>query len=511
MTTDELIKRFQKENMEALLSEAEQAFEPALSLLTQENAAAISFLARLAKQKKYRQAIIAHLEKQPLLQHLLQSDEPKIRKNTARLIGQLQRPGDGDILIQALQKEPTRYVKPSMILALGALKTPETEKFLADYQVTPAADETEVKHERAEKEALLTARQSAYKTQGHKFKGYRGYLELRCSRGLEKNLAQALEALGPQSCTVEKTRPGRVLIRVHCYENLFKVRLWREALIPLYQNVEQSKLATEKAEDIQNHLLKVLGYAYEGKPPYAFRVELAGKAEEAKQLARALMGPKLMNAPSHYEVELRVESWMCKLGRVNVYIRLCAVPDPRFSYRTEAVAASIHPVNAAGIMAIAAPYLGKDAIVFDPCCGSGTLLIERAKFGSCKKRIGTDIQVSAVRAARTNLKRVGLAAQIELTDCLDFRPEEPVDEIFSNLPFGNRVGTHGQNEKLYKGLINRLPLWLKPGGVAVFYTAEGKLMDSLLMKQRAIKLMAKYRLEAGGLEPYIFILQYSPL
>jgi len=49
----------------------------------------------------------------------------------------------------------------------------------------------------------------------------------------------------------------------------------------------------------------------------------------------------------------------------------------RFDYRKGSVAASIHPSAAAMLLMLAKPYLRKNAQLLDPCCGVGTMLVER--------------------------------------------------------------------------------------------------------------------------------------
>ena len=80
------------------------------------------------------------------------------------------------------------------------------------------------------------------------------------------------------------------------------------------------------------------------------------------------------------------------------------------------------------------------------------------------------------------------------------------DEIYANLPFGIRVGDHGENEKLYHALIQQLPRWLKEGGTAVIYTVEGRLLEKELSAEPRLKLRKQFRLKAGGLEPKLYII-----
>ena len=145
--------------------------------------------------------------------------------------------------------------------------------------------------------------------------------------------------------------------------------------------------------------------------------------------------------------------------------------------------------------------------MLDPFCGSGTLLIEREKLTPCDALTGVDIAHAAIDIARENAAAADCGAKFIANDCLRFEANRKYDEVISNLPFGNRVGTHAQNERLYAGLLEKLPQWLKPGGVAVLYTMEFTLLKKLLRETPALRLVAHERTEAGGLMPGIFILQ----
>ena len=146
---------------EKLAAKAEQAFEPAWALYIKEsNAAAGAFLCRLAKQKKFREAMADKLcsadENERFIAMLL-SDDAKLRKNTARLMGALEREADAPRLIDALGREQTRFVRPSMMLSIGAIGGEEAKAFLEKYTVPAANDESEKRHFAEETETHSTA------------------------------------------------------------------------------------------------------------------------------------------------------------------------------------------------------------------------------------------------------------------------------------------------------------------------------------------------------------------
>jgi 23S rRNA G2445 N2-methylase RlmL len=167
----------------------------------------------------------------------------------------------------------------------------------------------------------------------------------------------------------------------------------------------------------------------------------------------------------------------------------------------------MHPATAAAVLHYAGVYLKENARVLDPFCGSGTFLIEREKFRKCEALTGVDIAHAAIDIARQNAAAAGSRAKFIVNDCLRFTADRKYDEVIANLPFGNRVGTHAQNERLYAAFVARLPEWLKPNGAAVLYTMEFTLLKKLIRETPALKLIAQERTEAGGLMPGIFVLQ----
>ena len=86
---------------------------------------------------------------------------------------------------------------------------------------------------------------------------------------------------------------------------------------------------------------------------------------------------------------------------------------------------------------------------------------------------GTDIEATAVAAARANVKRAGVErVLIERGDALDpLVPPDGVTLIITNPPMGRRVqrGTHAE---LLLGFVDRAAEVLVPGGALVWIVPE---------------------------------------
>ena len=484
----------------------EAAFEAAWELFALEgNAAACGLLSSIAKKKQYRDETNLRLGDREMIRSALLSSDTKLRKNAARLAGALKDPSDAAPLADALYREQRRLVRPSVILALGAIGTEEAKRALTGYRIEPPADDGERKHFNDEQEALRLALSRLEAPPARSFAGFSSLIdvELRSAKNLGAQLAQELDELG---FSVKKAWNDGALVAVTDPVPLFEARCFSEMLIPIRKNVPFN--VKDVAAAAKGAMLKLLSSSCGGGEPYGYRIDVRGmdaaRPDFIKNLANALDGGGLKNSPSAYDAELRVERYKetCRL-----YLKLYMIQDSRFNYRVGSLPASMHPATAAAILRLASSSLRTNARVLDPFCGSGTMLIEREKLSRCSALTGVDITPKALDIAVKNAEAAKAHIEFICKDCLKFRASEPYDEVISNLPFGNRVGTHSSNERLYAGLLPKLGEWLRPGGVAVLYTMEFTLMKRLVAENPHLELIRQSRTEAGGLTPGVFILK----
>lgn len=492
---------------EKLAALAPAAFEASWALFLEDGSpAACSFLCRLAKRREYREAMTGLLGDRTPLWEAIAAPAPKLRKNAARLSGELGNPADVPAIVAALKKEEQRFVRPSQLLALGALGGEEAESFLRAYAVPAPANDNEARHAREEQETLDGARKRFLRLGKHGFTGLEApaEVELRGPDRLGEALATELRELGYSPAAVHASA-----VRLHTADlsGLFRARSFFELLLPASAGValEPGAIARHAAA----FLAKLLPACHREEGPFGYRIEVRGRDLDrgtlARDIARGLDGPLLVNAPSDYEAELRVEQR--QNGGANLYVKLFTLADHRFDYRLGALPASMHPAVAAAVLHSAKAHLSPNARVLDPCCGSGTFLIERHLLGPCASLTGVDIAHAAVDIARKNAETAGCPAKFIANDCLRFSAQRPYDELVANLPFGNRVGSHGDNRRLYAGILDRLPQWLRPGGTAILYTMEYTLLKNLIRERPRLSLLTQTRTEAGGLMPTVFVVK----
>ena len=508
LTTEQVKKRLAMENgPELLMKEAEQALRPALELYAEGYAPAAAFLWRCGRIKKLAERIEAFLgEDRAALYAGLRAESPKLRQNSARLLSYIGKERDLAPLTDALNKEETRFVRPAMLLSIGAIGGEEAKAYLENYKVAPPATPEEQPHVKEEQYALATALKSFLTFEKHTFTKLPMpvEMELKAPDKLAEGLSRELAALGYRVAAVHQST-----VRVHTdnMADLFKARSFTEALIEISANANPNPKGI--AIKAKSFMEKLLPACHEGKPPFGYRIELRGgqlnRAQLAKEIAGYMDSDIIQNSPSNYDAELRIEHR--QNGSANIYLKLLTVPDTRFDYRIGALPASMHPATAAGVLRYAEKYLTRDARVLDICCGSGTFLIEREKLTPCASLTGVDIAHNAIDIARKNAEAAGSIAKFMVNDCLRFEADRPYDELIANLPFGNRVGSHKDNVALYSGILERLPQWVKKGGEAILYTMEYTLLKKLLRDRPALKLVTEVRTEAGGLTPTVFVVK----
>jgi 23S rRNA G2445 N2-methylase RlmL len=128
----------------------------------------------------------------------------------------------------------------------------------------------------------------------------------------------------------------------------------------------------------------------------------------------------------------QLEVWVAEYqpGKLLAGIRLSDARMRQHDGRTEERTGALRPTVAAAMVARAGEPAG---LLFDPCCGSGTILAE-ARAADWPVR-GTDIDPAAVDTARHNLRGADIVPGDARDTGLD---DASVGAVVSNLPFGQQ-------------------------------------------------------------------------
>jgi tRNA (guanine6-N2)-methyltransferase len=154
-----------------------------------------------------------------------------------------------------------------------------------------------------------------------------------------------------------------------------------------------------------------------------------------------------------------------------VGVRLAQRPLHERSYKQTHRAGSLKPSVAAAMVMLADMQLGMRLL--DPCCGTGTILIEAALQGAVAQ--GGDNDADAVAAARANIEAAGVEARVEQWNAQALPlADASVDCVVSNLPWGRQVEV---DEAFYRRAVAEMRRVLVPGGRLVLLTDAPQLLD----------------------------------
>jgi 23S rRNA G2445 N2-methylase RlmL len=288
-----------------------------------------------------------------------------------------------------------------------------------------------------------------------------------CRDGLESVLAEELTAGGASvvatakgSVTVVASGDLTKLASARVATALaFVVDAPRRADVPLPVRVAEVLGAPES---------RAVAAAFStGGLPARFRLELPrghGRAAifDVARAVAAAPGPWL-NDPRASAFTVRVAE---RGERIELGIEPRDVLSHRFAYREADVPAASHPTIAAALARLSCPAPGD--VVWDPFCGSGTELVERALLGPYASMLGTDIDPRALEAARTNMHHAHIDRGISLVcaDALE-APEPPgLTTVLTNPPLGRRI--RGEHAPLLSQVIQKIGRALAPGGRLVW-------------------------------------------
>lgn len=452
---------------------------------TEEAAEALSALCVEARTLQGREDIKNSLSEETLIR-CVRDQSPKTRKNAYRLIGLLKDEALLPVLREALENESTLFTVPSLLLALGSFKDEET---LRAYVPPVSENSTMDKHVAEIAMAKKKALQSLAKDELLGFCRLDKSVTVQCysPEGFTSILGEELRSLG--FAVVQEKDHCRIV--TSDLDLLFRSKCLAEALIPVKSDVPL---------DVP-HILEALPQM----PKEPYRIELRGFTKDRKKLINALshaLGGE--NNPSAYVWELRID---CRGEVADLYWKPFHVRDERYPWRKNVLSASMHPALAACLAVYARKQTETgDPAVLDPFCGCGSLLFSMESVTHCKRLMGVDKSSTAIEAARANAVAGKSKAYFITKDTIRFTSNTGFDIVISNMPFGLRVGNHDYNKDLYLKFLKKLPSLMNENGVAVLYTMEYKLLHTCICQTRGLKLRQKMRTEAGGLLPWIFVI-----
>jgi tRNA (guanine6-N2)-methyltransferase len=150
-----------------------------------------------------------------------------------------------------------------------------------------------------------------------------------------------------------------------------------------------------------------------------------------------------------------------------------------------------------------------DDAILNLACGSGTLLVERLALGSARVAIGCDIDRSALECAQQNLQAAGYDRQVRLEpwDATHLPlADRSVTLLCSDLPFGQLIGSHSNNELIYPQIFAEATRVAAPAARMVLLTHEVRLLERMASDYTEAWRMEKVlRVRSGGMTPRMYL------
>lgn len=327
-------------------------------------------------------------------------------------------------------------------------------------------------------------------------------IRLHCRRGLEQILADEVDlVLGPGKKFVRiGCWPGRVDLEARsafCLHDLFAVRCFHT----LGFVVGEASSGMEPPAVVEAMTSQVVGRIFQNftQGTIRYRLEFSG-GRQSKVAVREVADrvhafcPAFLNDP-------RDALWQVVASTLGVELRPRLRPDPRFAYRHQDVPAASHPPLAAAMVRVAGGR--ENESVWDPFCGSGLELIERALQGGVTRLLGSDCNEEATVIARNNLLAAlgdppSFAFQVaDFRDFRDFLGSKKVSLILTNPPMGRRVPIPDL-PALMTDLFRVAAEVLIPGGRLVLANPRPEVPVPRLLKR-----VLRQRVDLGGFDVHL--------
>ena len=327
---------------------------------------------------------------------------------------------------------------------------------------------------------------------------------------------------------VKRTGRGVVVFRADIDSKLIKLRVTEDVYL-LAWGSDSLTYAAEDLKTIRNwtskkpdwptllklhHALRPLKKGQ--KPTFRIVCQMQGEHGYRRTDAREAFGAGLAKViPNGWlpaEENAWIEFWLTIKGNsATCGVRLTDRTMRHREYKSEHVIASLRPNVAAAMARLAGP--GPGMTLVDPMCGAGTIVAETADLAGSRRLtdtviLGGDIDPNAVHCTRENLNRFARVPVVRWDATRLPLPDESVDRVLANPPFGEQLLTKAIVGPLYRLFLKECDRVLKPGGRGVFLVSEQEIFRE---SARAVGWVPnrEYKLRVLGL-PAVLSVWHKP-
>jgi len=224
----------------------------------------------------------------------------------------------------------------------------------------------------------------------------------------------------------------------------------------------------------------------------SFRISAAGRDSTVFQRLGAELASRtgLEHRPADGDVLVRIRpAW-------EVLVRLTPRPLSARAWRVRDVPGALNATIAAAMLRLAAPQAGER--VLNLMCGSGTLLAECPRVALA---VGLDNDPRALDAARANAE-----APLVLGDVRRVPFQRGFDVVVADLPYGERSGSHRDNDALYQAFLESAAQAVRPGARLVAITHDIRRFERALASADGWRVERQIRVFQKGYKPAIWVM-----
>ncbi|HZR43376.1 MAG TPA: methyltransferase domain-containing protein [Ktedonobacteraceae bacterium] len=287
-----------------------------------------------------------------------------------------------------------------------------------------------------------------------------------------------------------------VFLDVATWSNIERPRSTLERLHELSTQLDLHETATLCAE------LRHIGYP----PTFSVTVSFVGKRNYTTEEIKTLLASSIQKSHGwQYQQDDRLADLNIRLFIDHeiafVGIRLDKNALHERCYKQVHLTGSLKPSLAAALIRLG--RVNRHTSVLDPCCGSGTIVIEAGLLGAAA--YGGDDDPKAVAAARTNAQAAGITANIQRWDAQALPiATASIDCVISNLPWGRQVTVDKELSVFYRKVFWEMRRVLAPHGRIVVLTAVPELIDP-----RDLECVERFEISLYGQRPTILVFGFK--
>lgn len=237
-------------------------------------------------------------------------------------------------------------------------------------------------------------------------------------------------------------------------------------------------------------------------PAFSLSVSFVGKRNYTIAEIKAILAERISSRHGWtYQPDDRAADVHLRLfiehEQAYIGMRLAQQPLHERAYRQAQRVGALKPSVAAAL--VMAAGVSKGMRVLDPCCGSGTLLIEAALRGALA--YGGDSGPAAVQAAQVNCRAAGVSASIQRWDAQALPlASASIDRVICNLPWGRQVQVDGSLAALYRAVFAEMRRVLAPAGRIALLTTLPELINPL-----DLTCVARFEISLFGQRPTMIV------